>query len=248
MSNEPREIEFDATDYLNRHFIGTLEEKNTVLMRFHANLYKEISPNSLLEFGGGPTIYSIISAASKVKWIHFTDYSQSCRQSIEKWISNTSDSFNWKEYIRYSLEVECDGLHNITNEDIKRREYQLRKSIHTVSMCDAWAEDPLIGLSFEPYDAIASNFCLDSITESKENWLWLNKNITKSSIKDSYYIVTCLWGVSSYIHNGKIYPSPNLQPEDIEMMYEKLDYNILGFNKVQLRDNYGYMMAYGQKL
>jgi hypothetical protein len=241
-----RQIVFDADDYLRRHFTGPLAENNTVLMRFHASLYQQIRPKSLLEFGGGPTIYAIISTVQSVESIHFVDYSPSCRAALQKWKLNLPGAFDWKPYIRYSLEAETGSCP--TDDAVIKREALLRERIRMISECDAWARDPLQGTSYAPYDAIASNFCLEGITNEKAKWLWLNENITRGFEKGTYYIITCLWGVTSYVHDGATHSSLRLEPEDLEALYSQLNYKLLRLEKVKLQPDYGYLMACGQKM
>ena len=50
------------------------------------------NPNaSLLEFGGGPTIYSLISACHRVGQITFADYAATNREEVQMWRNNTPE-------------------------------------------------------------------------------------------------------------------------------------------------------------
>lgn len=54
----------------------------------------------LLEYGGGPVIYSLISATKTVSEITFVDYLQGSLDSLEEWIRGTPGARDWKPYIK----------------------------------------------------------------------------------------------------------------------------------------------------
>lgn len=66
--------------------------KTCFMKEFHSFYDKYISGNgssmmTLLEFGGGPSIYSLISAAKHVGSITFAEYAPSNRHEIELWMN-----------------------------------------------------------------------------------------------------------------------------------------------------------------
>ena len=64
---------FDPKEYL-REYYTTIDFENDQLLQFFCTCYKDIKPQStLLEFGIGPTLYSLITAATKVDTIHVCD-------------------------------------------------------------------------------------------------------------------------------------------------------------------------------
>ena len=68
---------FDPKAYL-REYYSRLGEENKALLHFHCKAYAcifgEVDTARMLEFGGGPTIYQLISAAKYPVAIDFSDY------------------------------------------------------------------------------------------------------------------------------------------------------------------------------
>src|SRR5689334_2040520 len=65
---------FSPAAYLQEYY-DHIGPENDELLRFFAEAFKLVPPETvMLEFGGGPTIYQLISAAVKVSTIDFTDY------------------------------------------------------------------------------------------------------------------------------------------------------------------------------
>lgn len=61
----------DAKIYLNTLF-SEVDEINQSLLRAYARIYSTINGETLLEFGGGPAVFSLISGAIKFcQEIHF---------------------------------------------------------------------------------------------------------------------------------------------------------------------------------
>ena len=100
---------FDAKLYLRTRHGEKIDEKRSCvpfyLKSFHdfyTKLHHKWDSNSarLLEFGGGPTIYTLISAALYVKDITFAEYVDASRAEVRKWIDRDPDAHNWFPYVR----------------------------------------------------------------------------------------------------------------------------------------------------
>ena len=65
-----------------------------ILKAFHSFYEKHVSGMgdciSLLEFGGGPTVYSLISAAKYVESITFAEYAETNRDEVLLWKNERS--------------------------------------------------------------------------------------------------------------------------------------------------------------
>ena len=64
------------------------------LKGFHSFYSKYVSQGdskSLLEFGGGPALFSLLSAAKHVESITFADYAESNRKEILQWREGASE-------------------------------------------------------------------------------------------------------------------------------------------------------------
>ena len=73
-SYSPDWREFDPSAYLNEYY-ADLGEENVAILRFYSDVFRAMTPKSvMLDFGSGPTIYSLISAVTKVEEIHAPDH------------------------------------------------------------------------------------------------------------------------------------------------------------------------------
>jgi len=64
---------FDPKEYL-REYYSMIDFENDRLLEFFYSCYQDMKPQAtLLEFGIGPTLYSLITAATKVNTIHVCD-------------------------------------------------------------------------------------------------------------------------------------------------------------------------------
>lgn len=104
---------FTGREYLSRRFVagpnGEIDPERNVqpfyLKCFH-EFYQQFHGRwdnksaRVLEFGGGPTIYPLISAAPHVNNIVFSDYVESCRKEVQLWKDQDPEAHNWTPYFR----------------------------------------------------------------------------------------------------------------------------------------------------
>jgi hypothetical protein len=133
---------FSPSDYLKEYY-SEIENEDRHHLRCLAKAYaNETKDLTLLEFGGGPTLYQLVSAAPNVKEIHFSDYLEENLTEVKKWVHRSSDAFNWNNVISTALEAEEITA---TPDAINVREEMLRKKITKFFRCDAFRKFPLSG-------------------------------------------------------------------------------------------------------
>ena len=112
----------------------------------------------LLEFGGGPVITSLISAAPHVNEIIFAAYLESERKEVELWKHRKEGAHDWGSHIKYVV----NEVEHITGDDAWReREELLRKRITNIIACDILRENPLLAEQ-EPFDIVFTSLCLEA--------------------------------------------------------------------------------------
>ncbi|CAF4221398.1 unnamed protein product [Rotaria sordida] len=142
-----------------------------------AKAYANVTDGStLLEFGGGPTLYQLMSAAAKVKEIHFADYLEVNLVEVRKWVSRSGDAFNWNNITAIALQAE--GIMP-TSDAINEREAMLREKIKKFLRCDAFQKYPLgtNNDSAVQYDIVNTHFVAESITDNPDDWKFAFANI-----------------------------------------------------------------------
>src|SRR3989338_6776464 len=99
---------FSPAQYLEA-FYGETDEgaEGSFLMKFFHDAYLALPDNlNILEVGGGPTIYQLISASSKAKEIIFSEYADENIAEVKKWLSADETAFNWDDYFKMVLKYE----------------------------------------------------------------------------------------------------------------------------------------------
>ena len=110
----------DAREYLTRFSVtnGVIDEERGVqpfflesIHDFYRNYHSNWDPDTarLLEFGGGPSIYPLISAAPYVSEIVFAEYAEEGRREIELWKNDDPTAHDWTPYFRYNYAT-CDDI------------------------------------------------------------------------------------------------------------------------------------------
>ena len=98
---------FDPRGYLREYYL-TIDFENEQLLRFFIDCYRDVPPRStLLEFGSGPTLYSLITAAARVDAIYVSDRLESNLREIQLWQRGAEAAFNWDPFIQRALVLLC---------------------------------------------------------------------------------------------------------------------------------------------
>lgn len=243
---------FDPRAYLLQFYTGEVDAGNRALLRFYARVYADLAGKSLLEFGGGPTIYSLITAARTASWIHFCDATPLSLHEVQMWLTLDASAFDWSHFVRYALSCERGvSEEHISEEEILTRQQLLRRCIKTLSRCDAFADDPLLGSSLGPYQVVANTFCLDSITNDKHEWLTLNRKLAALVAPNGWFVTVYLFHASYWTIQGVGHVAVTLTPDDVLTMYDKLGFRVLYSDVIRdLQGKIGYdgfIMTCGRK-
>ncbi len=191
---------FSPKYYLNDYF---LEEDNEgkYLLRFYHKVYNSSSGVSrLLEVGGGPTIYQLISASAVTDQIIFSEYLDDNRKEITKWIKGSRGAFNWDKYFRFVLQLEGKKCSQSSLREIKRR---LRDKIKAVIFCDVLKNNVLKTKKYKIFDAVSINFCSESITDNEKDFILSLRNIT-ALLKENGLLVMTLLKNAKYYKVGEV--------------------------------------------
>ncbi|MBV9616075.1 MAG: hypothetical protein JO031_11520 [Ktedonobacteraceae bacterium] len=219
---------FDPRRYL-REYYQTVDFENEQLLRFFVDCYSDASPSStLLEFGIGPTLYSLITAATKVDTIHACDRLESNLHEIQLWQKDAKDAFNWNSFIWRALELE--GNSSVTQVELQRRARLLRSKLMAFCLCDAFRHPPLQGKHFDSYDIVQVNFVPESITSSLIQWESALQNILSLLKPQGTLILTALKNATYYHVQEKKFPAVSIDEHIVIQTLRKFgfsDSNIL---------------------
>ncbi len=239
---------FSPRAYLTQYY-RDVDPGNQALLRFYARAYEDLEGRSFLEFGGGPTIYSIITAARTASSIHFCDYNADSLNEVKNWLKGDSSAFDWSHFTRFALE--CETGERPSEEDTRERERLIRQRVRKISRCDIFADDPLLGSSLGPYGVVAHTFVLDDLTQDKSEWGHLNRKLANLVEDGGMFVTVSLLNASYWTVQNTRYPAVTLTPDDITRMYSELGFRITYSVVEELEGKIGYdgfVMACGQRL
>jgi len=224
---EPTFDNFDPHHYLKTYY-SKVGSENEALLDFFAKCFKDLKKTSvMLEFGGGPTIYQIISAAPKVRSIHFADHLERNLNEVKLWKENSPNAFNWNKFIKKALYLE--GNKRVSKKKITFRGKMVRKKITKFLYCDAFKRDPIDKKYRNYYDIVSINFVAESITNNKEMWETIISNVCSLLKKNGILIMTAIKNADYYHVGKKAFPATSITEEDILNVLTKLEFEETSF-------------------
>jgi len=202
---------FSPQAYLQDYY-ADMGAENLAIMQFLVRSFRDIAPDStLLDFGGGPTIYTLITASARLREIHFCDYLEANLQAVQKWLYGDDDAFDWTHFIKTTLVLEG---RDYSRESVKAREKQIRQNVTRVMRCDANHPSPLNG-NTRQYDLLVSNFCAESVTNDREQWRSFVENITSLLKPGGKLVMSALKGADSYAVGNEVFPAVFILEDDL---------------------------------
>jgi hypothetical protein len=204
-------MEFNPRDYLQEYYADVGPE-NYALLQFAVKAFRAIPPGGLLlDFGGGPTIFPLIAAASRVREIHFCDYLDANLREVRQWLRNEPAAFDWREFVKVTLGLESQC--NCTAQAVLQRETSLRQRLTRIFTCDANNPRPIE----EPraYDILVSNFCAESATDDRAQWRRFFRNIVSVLKPNGFLLLSALKGATSYTVGERRFPAVSIRENDL---------------------------------
>ena len=157
---------FDTGKYLKTRF-SDLTVRDRILFPlecFHDAFQSLPSSLKVLDYGTGPAIMSVISAAGHASEIVVSDYAESNREALRKWLRRDPTAFNWSPYFDHVVQK----LEGKEEKEAREREERLREVVKDVAYCNI-NEDPPIRTEYQgPYDVLIDCVCLTSSCFTKE--------------------------------------------------------------------------------
>ena len=210
---------FRARDYLEgRYGQATDDERGVVsfnLKSYHGFFQKyasewDASSARLLEFGGGPAIYPLISAAPFISEATFADYAEPNLKEVQLWRDEDPSAFDWSKYFQHVL-VNLEG-NNDPNAP-SQREDELRSKLRQIIRCDARAEQVLGDATIpHSFDIISCNLCLESVCQNVHEYVDCLKKLRKLLKPNGFLVGISAIGAAWYTYR------PNA-PEEAQKFY-----------------------------
>ena len=172
-------MEFDIDSYLLSRFtspgheshIGGYEHRmrdfaiQKLQEFFHSKSFS--SSCSVLDYGSGPVIANVISAARVATEVVLAEYTEKGRSALRLWLDKDPSAFNWSPYMEYIVQK----LERGTVQEVAEREKRLRSVVKAVVHCDI-TQDPPIERDYQgPYDVVMSLLCISAGCKSHDDYL-----------------------------------------------------------------------------
>lgn len=159
---------FNPRAYLEEYY-ATVPPENLELLRFLTGAFADLPSGALaLDFGAGPTVFSAIAGAHRVREMHLCEFLPANRHEVSRWLAADPDAFDWGETVRAALRL--DGLPD-TPDLVREREAIIRQRVTAVMPCDLLRDFPLDDpAARERYDVVVSNLCAEAAAPNHEVW------------------------------------------------------------------------------
>ena len=132
------------------------------LYNFYSTLTSEAASDKrlhILEFGGGPTIASLISAAPYAEKMVFSDFVGRNREVVEMWRNRKSPGHDIR--IRTLIQYVVQSVEGKGHDEAERREQELRDKLVSVVHCDIRQDPPVQDAKEAMYDVVSTHLCLN---------------------------------------------------------------------------------------
>lgn len=210
--------QFDPTAYLEEYY-ADLGDENLALLRFLSDTYAALPKGGvLLDFGGGPTIYPLISAVTRVDEVHLSDYLPANLDEVRRWLDRDPLAFDWDPFIEQVLEIETGRPGS--PEAVEERAHRIRGRVTRLLSCDA-SRSPPLDSEAAPYDVVQTNFCAESATAHSETWRQFMANILSLLKPGGWLVMSALRGASCYAVGSRHFPAVEIYEDDLLELFTR---------------------------
>lgn len=232
-----RTCNFPTHQYLSEYY-QCLDFENSALMSFLHRAYSFIGRRQrLLDIGSGPTIYQFISASRVINEIVSSDPLLSNRREILSWLAEDSDAYDWDAFINYVTVLERkEG----SLEDPQHIKDRVRRCITSVIPCDIHNVEPLLISVEELFDVASAHFCLESATETLDEFFHCLQNILRIIKPDGFFIASILKEAHSYPIGDTWLPSLAVNETLVEQLFKASGLVLLQSETITVEAQRGY--------
>ena len=221
---------FRPKRYLHEYY-QHIGPENTQLLQFFSRAYAQIFTGlktaEVLELGGGPTIYQLISLSKYNVEIDFAEFAPQNLEEINRWITKHKNKFSWKKYFLRVHELEKNNFLIPKFKSAKHHEDELRKKIRKLISCDIRDEFPLGTQNHRLYDIVSSHFVSESVTPSFPEWEKHLTRVTQFVRPHGYLVLSSIIQASRYKVGGRHFPAAPISQTDIYSVLKKLNFQLL---------------------
>ncbi|PSB04536.1 guanitoxin biosynthesis pre-guanitoxin forming N-methyltransferase GntF [Merismopedia glauca] len=204
---------WNPKEYLEEYYANVMSDEAFCLGFLVESLRRIQGVSVALDFGSGPIVSHLLPLVAKAQEIHTSEYIESNRLEIQKWLSADADAYNWRAFTLEILRLE--GLSSPTELDAQTREKELQQRVTQVLPGDVREANPL-GIDKQGYyPLVTAHYCAEGISQNKEEWQTYMGNIM-SMVQPGGMLITSACGSGTFYRVGDSYfPSTKLEPQDV---------------------------------
>lgn len=212
------ETDWTPKDYLADYY-GAVEPDERRTIAFLVEAMREATPRRpVLVFGAGPTLHHVFPAATTASEIHVGDYLPANLREIERWLGRDEAAHDWRPFVRHALQ--CEGIPEPTEAEIAQREDLARAKVTRLLQVDLRRADPLGSPDLPAYATVISAYCADSATADRDAWALYMARIAGLVAPGGMLIAAALHRCRGYRVGGKVFPSANIDENDLRAVLE----------------------------
>jgi hypothetical protein len=153
--------------------------------------------STYLEIGCGPTVHHAILVAPHVKRMHLSEFLESNRTEVDRWIDQPREAVDWQQYTRFILEAEGNS---VTTENVRDRESQTRQKIECVIPGNLMLT-PIVSTGVL-YDLVGCFYCLEEVARTPDAFRAMIANVATVVRVGGTLMISALRGTSFYHVQG----------------------------------------------
>ncbi|XP_062518691.1 nicotinamide N-methyltransferase-like [Corticium candelabrum] len=264
-SRELYQEQFDPDAYLSTYFSfceqneptdvhirSTREWQLAKFHRFYSTLQLDAAVDKrlhILEFGGGPGLYSLVSAAPYAEEIVFSEFVARNREVVDAWKKKGPVSA-YRPIIRYVVQ----SVEGRADEEVDHREQELRDKIVSVVPSDISQDPPVADpQGKQTYDVLSTHFCLLTACESISMYRTALQKLSALVRPGGYIIASEILGASFYMVGGIKFPNILLTGEVMRQAFtdagfsEELSFHSLPLEPSEVADGTDYVIVTARK-
>ncbi len=224
---------FNPRDYLAEYY-QSMGNENLFLLDFYHKAYASLpAVDSMLEVGGGPTIYQLLSAAQSKCSITFCDYLEANLKEVERWMSGHPDAFCWDHYIERAA-----SLHGLPAGTVASN---VKSAIRHLHFCNMIEDQPFPQAKDARFDLISSAFCLESITHEQEVFRAFFPKLKKRFAPGGGHLVLAMIkGCECYKSGRLFFPATRIDEGEMRSILRGEDFEILDLQIFDTEEKHGY--------
>jgi hypothetical protein len=182
---------------------------------------------TVLEFGGGPCLWSSLLLAQYFNKIWFCDYTPSNLRCVQDWLDEKSNAFNWKPFFNYVLDMK-QGHHDNEIEYETKLFSALKNG--QIFRCDVngknslFIDDSVRDNNQQQFDMIYSSCCLESACSSYDIFRQTIRRFSDILKPEGLLLICAYRNSTSYVFNGDKFTDLPLTEEIIRTTFVETGY------------------------